>query len=329
MIPQLDSLNSCFSEVTGRGCSFEACFPRKDLDTAGPWCAPGQTCRGQGAAENFAGEVLPHVKTAPRLTKALLEAYNRIGKLTAPLTSPVETPAVSEQLCKPAVLLQVEATEARATSAMQPYADHFAPSQQQQPMQQQRVTEGDNSDTASETGSSSTPPPRKGRRGTVINRGTSRKAAARSAQPPPTPVPRLTQVDFPWTRMTASRLVQSWLALEGPEQYHDEAFFPLRKAARFGMAGSPATSVLLTCPELCADMASDSRAELAADVAPQPVICPQLLPPVDCAADLALMSAQPAELDASKAGSLPSVVPEWRVQVWPVPPNCNRVSTLP
>lgn len=107
MTPQVDSLNSCFSEVTGRGCSIEACFPRKDLDTGGWWCAPGQTCNGRRAAGTVAGEVLPHVETAPRLTEALLEAYDRIGKLTAPSASLVETPAVSEQLCKPAVLLQV------------------------------------------------------------------------------------------------------------------------------------------------------------------------------------------------------------------------------
>ncbi len=110
MAPRLDSLNSCFSEVTGRGCSFEACFPRKNLDTAGQWCASGQAYRGQFAANIPAGEVLPHVTPAPRLTKALLEAYDRIGKLISPLASPADTPATSEQICKPAVLLQVCST---------------------------------------------------------------------------------------------------------------------------------------------------------------------------------------------------------------------------
>ena len=117
MNPQLYSLNSCFSEVTGRGCSVEACFPRKDIDTGGGCCAPGQTYNGIHAAKYIAGEDLPHVETAPRLTKALLEAYDRIGKLAPPSASPAETPAVSEQLCKPVVVLPV-----RSASDMEPVA---------------------------------------------------------------------------------------------------------------------------------------------------------------------------------------------------------------
>ncbi len=120
----------------------------------------------------------------------------------------------------------------------------------------------------------------------------------------------------------ASRLVQSWLALDAPEQYLDEAFFPPHKAARLGVDGSPGTSMLPTCPELHADLAGDSRAELALAVMPQPVMCPELLPALDCDADLALMSAEPVEID-SKAGSLPSGMPEGGVQIWPVPHNCT------
>ncbi len=146
-------------------------------------------------------------------------------------------------------------------------------------------------------------------------------------------MPRLPRAEFPWTRTTASRLVQSWLALGGPEQYLDETLFPPRKAARFGVAGSPGASVLPTCRNLRADLAAgiagDSpNAVLAADVALQPVTCPEELPAHDCAANLALMSAEPVEID-SKTGSLPSCVPEWRVQIWPVPHNCHGFGTFP
>ncbi|KAK9905782.1 hypothetical protein WJX75_006130 [Coccomyxa subellipsoidea] len=146
-----------------------------------------------------------------RLTKALLEANDRIYKFNTTSVSPAETPAASEQLCGPARPLQAGAVEV-VSATQQPYTSHIGL------CGNQHQAERDISDTASETGSSSTPPPRKGRRRTAMCRNTHTKAAARKLQPPPAPAFRPAQTPFPWARTTTSKLVQRLLAMQAPDR---------------------------------------------------------------------------------------------------------------
>jgi len=128
------------------------------------------------------------------------------------------------------------------------------------------------------------------------------------AKPPLTPVYQGPQEDFPWAHSTASKLVQHILASRGAAGHClGDAFAPPCKAARLALTQrSPAARA--TCPAVL------PGADLAL--------------PAARSADVALLTS-PDPCDASKAGSLPSGVPEWRVQIWPVPPNCKYVGAVP
>ena len=104
MTPLPDSQNSCFSEVTGRGHIDAACFPRQHCNTAGP--GHGSMLASAPQQKPFKEPLQSHA--VPRLTKALLEANDRVHKLNTASASPTETPAASEQVCAPARPLQVQ-----------------------------------------------------------------------------------------------------------------------------------------------------------------------------------------------------------------------------
>lgn len=125
------------------------------------------------------------------------------------------------------------------------------------------------------------------------------QAAVAPAKPPLTPVHKGPQQDFPWAHTTASKLVQHILASRGAADLcRGDAFAPPCKAARLALAQhSPGAGAA----------------------------CPAALP--GCPALALLTSADPC--DASRAGGLPSGVAEWRVQIWPVPPNCKYVGLVP
>lgn len=107
MTPLHDSLNSCFSELTGRGDFDAACFPRQHCNPAGQWCTNGDGCVLASAPQQAPVKVQLQGQAVSRLTNALLEANDRIFKFNTTSVSPAETPAASEQLCGPARPLQV------------------------------------------------------------------------------------------------------------------------------------------------------------------------------------------------------------------------------
>ena len=116
--------------------------------------------------------------------------------------------------------------------------------------------------------------------------------------------------------------------MQAPDRCPSDAFPPC-KAARFGARSSPGQqtscpAALPPCPhaELAADRAMTRcmRADLAAEVG-MPA-CARL--PAGMHPEL---SVEP--LDASNAGSLPSGMADWRVQVWPAPPNCTYAGVVP
>lgn len=140
------------------------------------------------------------------------------------------------------------------------------------------------------------------------------QAAARKLQPPPPPAYRPAQTPFPWARTTASKLVQKLLAMQAADRCPSPEAVPPRKAARLALLCSPGQqtscpAALPTCPAACptADLATPACPELPAGAA-------------QISADLP---------GTSKAGSLPSGVAEWRVQVWPVPQNCTYAAAIP
>lgn len=74
-VPQQDSLNSCFSEITGRGHIDAAYCPRQCA--VAQYRAPDQTCKSPVVPQKWSPDSSHQIQAAPRLTKALLEAYDR------------------------------------------------------------------------------------------------------------------------------------------------------------------------------------------------------------------------------------------------------------